>query len=377
VIGLAPTGLSPPAEGRYAHSDGFAMSTSVTERKHEISTAGDLLELAHSFEPSRAFLTALELGVFTALGGRRRSADEVAKAIGTEPSATARILDAMVALGLLRKEGVRYHNAPLAAKHLIQGRNGYLEGLIHSANGWGAWSMLTYALKRGRAVGSSFVDDDEQRAATEAYMAAMAAQAHRFAPWVARHLDLRRVGTMLDVGGGPGIFSIAFATANPKLRATVLDRSEIEPICRRNVRRAKLERRIKFIVGDYLADSLGSGYDLLYFSQVVHGNSREQNQMIMDKASAALAPGGRVAVLDYLMDEARTSPVSGTLFSLSMLVTSDAGDTYRHAEVAEWMGRAGLEASRAIPISAGQSLLIASKPLDQRTRRLRRGRRAR
>jgi SAM-dependent methyltransferase len=337
------------------------LTTSVTDTpKRLLTTPADLIDLAHSFEPSRAFLSAIDLGIFTILGSAERDAKAVARAARSNRGATTRLLNALASLGLLHKRGELFSNTALASRFLVEGGPEHLAGLLHAANGWGSWSALTYAIQTGHALGSAFLDAKERRRATEAYMAAMAWQAARLAPLVVRHISLGRMRRVLDVGGGPGIFSIAFARANPRLEITVLDRPEIEPICRRNVLRAKLGRRIQFERGNYLEGSLGDGYDLVWFSQVIHGNSAKENAGIMARAARALTPGGTIAVLDYLMDDACIRPTTGALFSLSMLVTSDDGSTYSVRDVAAWMERAGLRPRRPVAISRGQSLLIAA-----------------
>jgi SAM-dependent methyltransferase len=351
----------------------------VTEApKRVLASPSDLIDLAHSFEPCRVFLTAIELRIFTILGSAALQSSAVARAAKANKDATERLLNALAALGLLVKRDGRFQNTPLSARHLVEGSPDLLGGMLHAANGWGSWSALTYAIQSGHALGSAFLDAAERRRATEAYMAAMASQAGRLAPMVVPHLGLDRRPRVLDVGGGPGIFSIAFARANPRLEVTVLDRPEIQPICLRNVGRAKLLRRIRFQLGNYLEGSLGEGYDLVWFSQVIHGNAAKENEDLMARAAQALRPGGAIAVLDYLMDDAHTRPASGALFALSMLVTSDDGSTYSAEQVAEWMKRAGLRPKKPIAISRGQSLIVAAaSPGGQGRPRARRVPRAR
>ncbi len=111
-------------------------------------TASDLVELAAGFEPSRTFLTALELGVFTSLGQRERTSTELARALRSDAWATDRLLNALCALGLLRKRRGRFANGPLAAARLVEGRPGFMRGLLHQLEAWGHWS---FNLARERA----------------------------------------------------------------------------------------------------------------------------------------------------------------------------------------------------------------------------------
>ena len=106
-----------------------------------------------AFMESRVLLTALELDAFTAVGAGSTAA-AVASASGTEPGATRRLLDALVALGFLEKRGDAFANAPLAARFLAKGSaDDARDALKHNLSLWRRWSTLTDAVRAGHAVG--------------------------------------------------------------------------------------------------------------------------------------------------------------------------------------------------------------------------------
>ena len=103
-----------------------------------------------------------------------------------------------------------------------------------------------------------------------------------------------------------------------------------------------LSDRIALKSGDFLADDIGSGYDLVFISSIVHIYSPEQNAALLKKAHGAINPGGRAIVKDIIMDEDRTSPLGGALFALNMLVATETGDTYTESEVRQWLSGSGI-----------------------------------
>jgi tRNA A58 N-methylase Trm61 len=155
---------------------------------------------------------------------------------------------------------------------------------------------------------------------TGAFIASMHKSASLRAPQVARTIGLDGVKRVLDVGGGSGAYSIAFARANSELHSEILDLPSVIPIAQKHIDAANLSDRISTRSGDLRKDNLGSGYDLILLSSICHMNSPEENLVLLQKAFKALNQGGRIIIQDFMMDQDKTKPLSGALFSLNMLV---------------------------------------------------------
>ena len=318
-------------------------------------------DMASGFQRSRILLTAFELGLFTALGDGSRTSEQVAETLGTDPRATDRLMNALGALGLLEKRRDTFTNTPVAAQHLVEGQGGYMAGLGHTAHLWHSWSTLTEAVREGRAAGASPIDDrgDDWLGS---FIEAMHTRARSTAPELIACLDLAGVSRVLDVGGGSGVYSMAFARTGDGLTATVFDLPNVVPLTRDYLAREGLSDRIDTVVGDYTTDPLPRGYDLVFLSAIVHSNSPRANADLIGKCAAALNPGGRVVVVDFIMDDARTSPPFAALFALNMLVGTREGDTYTEAEVREWMDRAGLIDMTRRDTGFGTTIIVGSMP---------------
>ena len=325
-----------------------------------VRSEGDLLRAVNGFRAGRVILSAFELGFFTALGGRERSAREVAARTGAEERAAERLLNALCALGLARKRSGRFGNAPLARRRLVAGRPGYLAGLGHTAAQWRTWSTLSEAVRRGRAqaVRPAARGDETRRSG---FIAAMHERARRQAPHMVARLDLARTRRCLDIGAGSGAYAMALCRARPMLRVVAFDLPQVIPLTRAHVRRAGLLRRIEFRAGDFRRGGFGAGYDLVLLSAIVHMNGAEQNRRLIARAAAALAPGGQLVVQDFIMDRGRTRPAAGAFFALNMLVATDRGDSYTAGEIASWMRAAGLRRIRRVATPYDASLMIGWK----------------
>jgi SAM-dependent methyltransferase len=323
--------------------------------------SNQLLELAWEFRSSRVFLSAYQLGVFTALGAEGKTSREVAETIGADHRATDRLLNALVVLGLLRKQSGRFSNTPLTERFLVQGRPDYLEGIGHFVYLWENWSNLTESVRTGTPAATA-AQQEASDVWRKSFIAAMHDLARRRADRVMRRIDLSNVSRVLDLGAGSGEYAMAFVRARDGIRATAFDTPDVIPLLMQYVEREGLSRRIEPRAGDFFEDPLGEDYDLVFLSAIIHIYSPPRNQRLFRRIHEALSPGGRLVVHDFIMDEDRSGPLTGALFALNMLVATEAGDTYTESEVRDWMEQAGLSNVRREDTGVGTSLISGQRP---------------
>lgn len=316
----------------------------------------NLNDMVRAFMPSRAILTALQLDVFTSVVGGA-SAAEAAKRIRTDPRATEMLLNVLVGLKLLEKADGKFQNTPAAARFFVEGSpDNHRPALMHTAHLWQTWSTLTEAVRTGTRVGVERGGDW-----TTAFIAAMDRNARERAAQVAKAVDLSGVRRMLDLGGGSGAYSIAFARAVPELRSEVLDVPEVLPLTQEYIRKAGLAERISTTPGDMLTTPLGGDYDLVLLSAICHMFSPAQNLKLFRRAYEALAPKGRLVVQDFILEADKTSPRAAALFSLNMLVGTEGGASYSEPEYDAWLRQTGFSNVRRVRLPGPSSLMIATK----------------
>jgi (2Fe-2S) ferredoxin/predicted O-methyltransferase YrrM len=340
-----------------------AMSVEHGEKFRDAMAARDkagllpdrLDQMIRGYMPSRCILTALELDIFTAVGDGA-NAEQIGARIHANARAVAMLLNALVALGLLSKSGDDYKNTAESARFLVQGsKDNHRNGLLHTANIWHRWSTLTDAVRTGTRIP---VDYDDTPEWTRNFIAGMQRNAKARAPLVVKALGTAGVRRILDLGGGSGAYSIAFAKACPYVQCEILDIPEVVPLTSEYVSQAGVSAQVSLRAGDMLQDDFSSGYDLIMLNAICHMFSEEQNQDIFRRAHQALARNGRLVVQDFILNPDKTGPQHAALFSLNMLVATEAGASYSELEYTNWMNAAGFTDVRRIDLPGPSDLIV-------------------
>ncbi|MEJ5351620.1 MAG: methyltransferase [Melioribacteraceae bacterium] len=321
-------------------------------------TADDIRNIAYSFQQSRILLTAVELKIFTVIDKHMFTSKEVADKLGADERATDRLMNALCAMGLLKKIHGKFYNSESASQFLVEGKPEFMGGLFHTNELWNTWSTLTEAVKKGTSV---YKRTHENSDWTNSFIAAMHYRALKEAKIVSYMIELKNVKRMLDVGGGSGAFTMKFIEANPDMNAVIFDLPEVIPLTKKYVDDFLYKNNITFLEGDYLTDNLGSNYDLIFLSAIVHSNSFDENKLLIKKCIDSLNKNGQVIIKDWIMDEDRTKPAGGALFALNMLVGTKNGDTYTESEMRDWLNSASISKIERKDTSFGFSLLIGYK----------------
>jgi len=292
--------------------------------------ADELRKIWGAFRAPRVLMTASEFRIFDHLVVPA-TASNVAKRLKTDLRATTILLDALTGLGLVRKRGGTYRNAPLADTLLVRGRPFYQGDIIsHADNLWDNWSGLNEVLRTGKPF--RFAHDHE------AFILGM----HNIAVLKAKDLvdavDLKGVKTAIDIGGGPGTYAIEMVRRG--VSATVYDSPDTIRIARKVARKSGVSGVI-FQKGDFLHDPVKGTFDLALISQVLHSYSPEENLALIRKARGILNPGGRIAIQEFFIEPNLTQPHYNALFSVNMLVNTDGGRCYAIPEMMKWLKEAG------------------------------------
>ena len=325
-----------------------------------------IMNQADGFKQSMVILTAAELDLFTALGRTWRSDRQLARRLKTDPRATRVWLNALASLGVLEKVGDRYRNSVDAERFLDRASPKYRGAFLHHiVRYWPQWAALTdvvctgEAKPRGRRDGGTAADfawamhDLSIERAQEVARVLWDSETHR------RAGDARP--TALDLGGGPGTYALAMAKRNPMLAVTIFDRPEMLEVARSLAAREGVADRVGFRPGDLFDVDIGRDYGLILVSSVIHSYAEREVRTILRKCARALAPGGRLAIHDFLLGETMTRPVDAALFSVHMLVVGAAGRSYSVGEVSRWMIAAGFGRPRHIPVRGGSSSLLVAR----------------
>jgi len=320
----------------------------------------ELREMAVAFQKSRIILTAYELDIFTFLGEKSYNSDSISNALKLNKNAAERLLNALVAFKLMEKENNNYSNTKDSIMYLSKESPNYMSGLMHSNHLWNTWSNLTDVVKTGITANRTEINERGEEW-LEAFIKAMHYRGKKQAPSQIAKIDLQNVDSVLDVGGGSGCFCMEFLNRKPSLKTAIFDLPNVIPISKEIIDRDGYSGRIAHHIGDYTTDELPQGYDLIFLSAIIHSNSSETNQNLVKKCYNSLNTNGKIVIQDWIMNNDKTEPMQGAIFSINMLVGVEGGDCYSENEVSAWMENAGFRDISKVSLESGLAQLIGVK----------------
>ena len=322
-----------------------------------------LNEISYGYWKSQVLFVAVELDVFTLIGGGGKSCKVIAEKTVTNLRATEMLLNALVSLRFLKKNKGMYRNTAISKRCLTKTSSIYQGDRIHHFhNMWDYWSRLSTAVKTGKptAFDNEKEEVDEQR--LREFIRAMHNIATVQAGEIYRKLQIKKYSRLLDLAGGQGTYAVRFAEKNEDLKAVVFDLPDVVKIAREHIKKSGLTGQVATKAGNCLEDNFGKElYDIVLVSNLLHIYKAADNQKILKKCWDSLMKKGIVVVQEFILDRAETMPLFGTLFSLNMLMGTHQGSSYSAVEMKEWLKKSGFKNIKRIALSMDSELIIGYK----------------
>jgi hypothetical protein len=323
-------------------------------------------QLGFGFAPPLILEAAVRCRVFDALDAGPKTADEVAKETRISPRGARGLLNALVGLEFLTRQGERYALAPGAEALLVSTKPGFAGGIFRhmSRQLIPHWVHLTESVLTGKPAvavnqegqGAEFFREFVEDLFANNYGAAQA---------LADELKVAQAKgpvSVLDIAAGSGVWSIALAERSPLVRVTVVDWPAVIPVCQRVAARRGVGDRYRYVPGDLLTVDYGTGYNVATLGHILHSEGQRRSRELLRKVFTALAPGGTVAIAEMIPNDDRTGPPLALIFALNMLVHTDEGDTFSFGEMSGWLSEAGFANVRQLEAPGPSPLVLATKP---------------
>ena len=325
-----------------------------------------IMQHAFGFAPSLILEAAVRCRVFDALDARPKTAGEVAAETRMSPRGARGLLNALVGLEFLTRQGDRYALAPGAETLLVSTKPGFAGALFRHVSRQliPHWVHLTESVLTGKPAiavnqegqGAEFFRELVEDLFANNYGAAQA---------LADKLKVAQAKSpvsVIDIAAGSGVWSIALAERSPQVRVTVVDWPAVVPVCQKVTARRGVGDRYRYVAGDLLAVDYGTGYNVATLGHILHSEGERRSRELLRKVFAALAPGSTVAIAEMIPNEDRTGPPQALIFALNMLVHTDEGDTFTFGEMSGWLREAGFVNPCQLEAPGPSPLVLATKP---------------
>ena len=320
-----------------------------------------------------------EFNVFGRLAKRAMTFDELRQAMGLAERPAVVLLTALRAMGLIVVDGTgRLELSPVAREHLVPGAEFDVGGYVGlAAESPGVREMIA-RLRTNRPAGQESdeqgtafiyragVESAMERAASARHLTlALAGRARNVASVLAERVSLADARCLLDVGGGTGIYSIAWLRRHPQLRAIVWDRPEVLKVAQEMAAAYDVADRMQCVAGDMFVDPLPAGTDVCLLSNILHDWDVPECQVLVSRCAEALPEGGRLLIHDVLLNDAHDGPLPIALYSAALFTLTE-GRAYSAAEFNGWMQAAGLLPQPPAPTLVHCAVLAGIKPSASR-----------
>jgi SAM-dependent methyltransferase len=281
----------------------------------------------------------------------------LAQRTGLAPERLRILADAMCALRLVERRGDRYQNGPVAAAYLTGAGPVDLRPFLRFWNhlSYPMWTKLEDAVRTGQGQGTMDLSEDLQRIFSEG-VEAIQALPSRALPATYDFGPHRRV---LDLGGGTGSWLLALLERYPSLEGTLFDLPNAAAIARQRFATTEPGRRAQAVPGDFFADLVPEGHDVVLIANVIHLFSPERNRELLRRTRARVSTGSRLLLADFWTDLTHTEPPFAALMAGEFLVITGEGSVYSEAEVRDWLGETGWHPLERRPLTGPASLIVA------------------
>ena len=332
-----------------------------------------IMQVGTGFMATKTLLTAVNMELFTILSKRELSGKDIQSRLGLHNRNLYDFLDALVALGFLKRTGIKetslYKNAPDSDMFLDKNKPSYVGGILEMCNNrlYPFWNDLEDGLKTG-------LPQNETKNGGEPIFEAVYADPKKLREFVsamggvqmgnfiafAKQFDFSPYKTLCDIGGAGGELSAQVATNHKHMQCTTFDLAPVSPIAKENLNAMGLGEKVKVVSGDFFTDNFPKA-DIITMGQILHDWGTKDKKMLIQKAYDALPKGGALVIIENIIDDNRSENAFGLLMSLNMLIETTEGYDFTVSDFNKLAKEAGFTKMDIMPLAGPSSAAIAIK----------------
>ena len=332
-----------------------------------------IIQIGMGFFASKTMLTAVNMGLFTHLAKADLTGQSIKEKLGLHNRGLYDFLDTLVALGFLKRTGVKetavYSNAEDADLFLDKNKPSYVGGILEMANNrlYPFWNNLEEGLKTGKPQNETKTGDAPIFEAIYAdqlklkeFLSAMGGIQRGNFMMFSQEFDFTKYHTLCDAGGAGGYLATQVAMNNQHMRCISFDLPPVEPVARENINLMGLSDRVSVKSGNFLTEDLPQA-DVITMGNVLHDWGTKEKKTLIKKAYDALPQGGALVVIENIIDDNRSENAFGLLMSLNMNIETPEGFDFSAADFNGWAKECGFKQTSVMPLTGPSSAVIAIK----------------
>lgn len=329
----------------------------ATNRKKDYQKSY-IVNLATGVWKAKIIGVAIELEIFTEIDNGVNTTKKLVNKLGTNIIFTEMLLNACVALDLLKNKNGILQNETITKKYLVKGSPYYYGDMFSLITNYtnSNWDSLKKTLRLKRNVRKYY-----DHFCLYDFTKAMHNDAIESAQIFAQKIDFSSVKKMMDIGGGSGVYSIMASLAYPKIKAHVFDYTDACKVAKQYIKKYKCNSTVSVIEGDFINVKWPKDIDLLLLSRILSSFSENKRGKLLKKCYKVLPKGGKLIINEHLLESNKTAPVYSVLMSINLMLAHNGGSCYSKKEIKELLTSYGFKKIKIIELQGTLSAIVAEK----------------
>ena len=343
------------------------------EKEREQVDPSKIMQVGMGFWASKTVLTAVNLKLFTHLASGELSGQEIKTKLGLHERSLYDFLDALVALGFLKRRGLKenamYSNADDTDLFLDKNKVSYIGGILEMCNSrvFHFWNDLEEGLKTGKPQNETktggrpvFEEIYSSKEKTHEFLEALGGiQMGNFIAF-SKTFDFSNYKTLCDIGGAGGYLSAQVVLNNDHMKCVSFDLPPVSPVATENIKIMGLTDKIYVQSGDFFNEEFPKA-DVITMGNILHDWGTKEKKVLIKKAYNSLPEGGALVVIENIIDNDRRQNAFGLLMSLNMMIETEEGFDFTGDDFDQWAKDSGFKETSVIPLTGPSSAAIAIK----------------